>query len=141
MRSRCRCSMCPAIHTNSRSWLRSSSTHEPSDPPLRVVFSPFRPFPEESPNWEVIPRHNVQATDERAKGSRGIERDRNPGLEKSYSTIVKEKKTWENKCRGGRPRPSPGKGQGTFGEERSSSLTDRVVQALPVSATNSLNLA
>jgi len=37
MRSRCRCSMCPAIHTNSRSWLRSSSTHEPSDPPLRVV--------------------------------------------------------------------------------------------------------
>ena len=41
MRSRYRCSMCPAIHNNSRSWLRSSSTHEPSDPPLRVVF----PFP------------------------------------------------------------------------------------------------
>ena len=39
MRSRCRCSMCPAIHINSRSWLRSSSTHEPSDPPLRVVYS------------------------------------------------------------------------------------------------------
>ena len=38
MRSRSRCSMCPAIHINSRSWLRSSSTHEPSDPPLRVVF-------------------------------------------------------------------------------------------------------
>lgn len=37
MRSRCRCSMCPAIHITSRSWLRSSSTHEPSDPPLRVV--------------------------------------------------------------------------------------------------------
>ena len=37
MRSRCRCSMCPAIHISSRSWLRSSSTHEPSDPPLRVV--------------------------------------------------------------------------------------------------------
>ena len=37
MRSRCRCSMCPAIHINSRSWLRSSSTPEPSDPPLRVV--------------------------------------------------------------------------------------------------------
>jgi len=30
--------MCPAIHITSRSWLRSSSTHEPSDPPLRVVF-------------------------------------------------------------------------------------------------------
>ena len=38
MRSRYRCSMCPAIHINSRSWLRSSSTHEPSDPPLRVIF-------------------------------------------------------------------------------------------------------
>ena len=37
MRSRCRCSMCSAIHINSRSWLRSSSTHEPSDPPLKVV--------------------------------------------------------------------------------------------------------
>ena len=37
MRSRCRCSMCPAIHITSRSWLRSSSTHEPSDPPLRVM--------------------------------------------------------------------------------------------------------
>ena len=37
VRSRCRCSMCPAIHINSRSWLRSSSTHEPSDPPHRVV--------------------------------------------------------------------------------------------------------
>lgn len=37
MRSRCRCSRCPAIHINSRSWLRSSSTHEPSDPLLRVV--------------------------------------------------------------------------------------------------------
>ena len=37
MRSRCRCSMCSAIHINSRSWLRSSSTHEPSDPPFKVV--------------------------------------------------------------------------------------------------------
>ena len=39
VRSRCRCSMCPAIHITSRSWLRSSSTREPSDPPLRVVFA------------------------------------------------------------------------------------------------------
>ena len=37
VRSKHRCSMCPAIRINSRSWLRSSSTHEPSDPPLRVV--------------------------------------------------------------------------------------------------------
>ena len=41
VRSRCRCSMCPAIHINSRSWLRSSSTHEPSDPPHRVVNRDF----------------------------------------------------------------------------------------------------
>ncbi|WP_293653940.1 hypothetical protein, partial [Thiolapillus sp.] len=37
-------SMCPAIHINSRSWLRSSSTHEPSDPPPKVVFF-FFAFP------------------------------------------------------------------------------------------------
>ena len=41
VRSRDSCSMCPAIHTNSRSWLRSSSTHEPSDPPPRVAVSFF----------------------------------------------------------------------------------------------------
>lgn len=34
--------MSPAIHIKSRSWLRSSSTHEPSDPPLRVIFSFYR---------------------------------------------------------------------------------------------------
>ena len=33
--------MCPAIHINSRSWLRSSSTREPSDPPHRVVLAPL----------------------------------------------------------------------------------------------------
>lgn len=31
--------MCPAVHTTTRSLLRLSSTHEPSDPPLRVVIS------------------------------------------------------------------------------------------------------
>jgi hypothetical protein len=32
-----------AIHINSRSWLRSSSTHEPSDPPLRMeTFALFK---------------------------------------------------------------------------------------------------
>ena len=30
-----RCSMCPAIHINSRSWLHSSLTCEPSDSPLK----------------------------------------------------------------------------------------------------------
>lgn len=30
-----------AIHIPTRSLLRSSSTHEPSDPPLRVVHLPF----------------------------------------------------------------------------------------------------
>ena len=39
VRSRRRCSVCSAIHTSSRGWPRSSSTREPSDPPLRVVYS------------------------------------------------------------------------------------------------------
>lgn len=44
VRSKNQCSMCPAIHTKSRSWLRSSSTREPSDPLLRVVFGFFSGF-------------------------------------------------------------------------------------------------
>lgn len=36
MRSRCRCSLSPAIRISSRGWPRSSSTDEPSDPPSRV---------------------------------------------------------------------------------------------------------
>lgn len=31
--------MCPAVHTTTRSLLRLSSTHEPSDPPLRVIIT------------------------------------------------------------------------------------------------------
>ena len=30
--------MCPAVHMSARNLLRSSSTHEPSDPPFRVVY-------------------------------------------------------------------------------------------------------
>ena len=30
--------MCPAVHTTTRILLRPSSTHEPSDPPFRVLF-------------------------------------------------------------------------------------------------------
>ena len=48
VRSRYRCSMCPAIHINSRSWLRSSSTHEPSDPPPRVVYHIYSFSPRET---------------------------------------------------------------------------------------------
>ncbi|BES87389.1 Hypothetical protein NTJ_00191 [Nesidiocoris tenuis] len=33
--------MCPAVHTTTRSLLRLSSTHEPSDPPLRVIMFCF----------------------------------------------------------------------------------------------------
>ena len=36
VRSRCRCSLSPAIRISSRGWPRSSSTDEPSDPPSRV---------------------------------------------------------------------------------------------------------
>lgn len=34
--------MCPAVHTMTHSLLRSSSTHEPSDPPLRVKIFVFK---------------------------------------------------------------------------------------------------
>ena len=54
MRSRRRCSMCPAIHINSRSWLRSSSTHEPSDPPLRVVSRHAKQGKQPFPSSEAV---------------------------------------------------------------------------------------
>ena len=62
MRSRYRCSMCPAIHINSRSWLRSSSTHEPSDPPLRVM----RLFSETLPagDRKTLPKQNKNRIEE-----------------------------------------------------------------------------
>lgn len=41
-RSDSRCSMCSAIHTNYRSWLRPSSTREPSDSPSGAVIIPLR---------------------------------------------------------------------------------------------------
>lgn len=34
--------MCPAVHTTTRILLRPSSTHEPSDPPFRVVCSRYQ---------------------------------------------------------------------------------------------------
>ena len=50
--------MCPAIHINSRSWLRSSSTHEPSDPPLRVFFCLIRSSPgSRLLPWEKADQH------------------------------------------------------------------------------------
>jgi hypothetical protein len=36
--------MCPAVHMSTRSLQRPSSTHEPSDPPFRVVISSFSPL-------------------------------------------------------------------------------------------------
>ena len=36
--------MCPAVHMSTRSLLRSSSTHKPSDPPLRVEIKIFYNF-------------------------------------------------------------------------------------------------
>ena len=37
LRSRYRCSMCSAVRMDSRTLLRSSSIHEPSDPPSKVI--------------------------------------------------------------------------------------------------------
>lgn len=53
VRSKNQCSMCPAIHTKSRSWLRSSSTREPSDPLLRVVFQ-FMRLPGSPPSAKCV---------------------------------------------------------------------------------------
>lgn len=36
--------MCPAVHMSTRSLQRPSSTHEPSDPPFRVVIASFSPL-------------------------------------------------------------------------------------------------
>ena len=83
MRSRCRCSMCPAIHINSRSWLRSSSTHEPSDPPLRVVFLHL------SIGASVARPPNVGTGTEPSGGRRGAPTD----LEFTYGTCGEKHKT------------------------------------------------
>lgn len=40
--------MCPAVHILSRALRRSSSTHEPSDPPFRVIFFGF------SQCWAIV---------------------------------------------------------------------------------------
>ena len=64
VRSTCRCSVYPAIHTTTRSLLRSSSTHEPSDPPLRVVFWLFDSA-RETQCWCVWDRETREST---AKG-------------------------------------------------------------------------
>ena len=58
VRSRCRCSMWSAIHINSRNWLRSSSTHEPSDPPHRVV-NCFSAFPRGHTTRRSATRHRA----------------------------------------------------------------------------------
>ena len=75
VRSRCRCSVCPAIHINSRSWLRSSSTHEPSDPPHRVVSDLNRCLPPAQHGQKSCAlspeRARIQGL-ERARGGRGF---------------------------------------------------------------------
>ena len=81
MRSRYRCSMCPAIHINSRSWLRSSSTREPSDPPLRVV-SVFR----------FLCRSRKPATTTIAA----------PARRDSWDNVYRTKNGHRKQCRGGR---------------------------------------
>ena len=80
MRSRYRCSMCPAIHISSRSWLRSSSTHEPSDPPLRVFFQ-FRPLADESVRGALrAPCHGFSVRRRKKKGFCGATHSRDGSL-------------------------------------------------------------
>lgn len=75
VRSKNQCSMCPAIHTKSRSWLRSSSTREPSDPLLRVVFLCFLKSSGISPFalrvvGDLIQRSHLSPEREKFRGSR-----------------------------------------------------------------------
>jgi hypothetical protein len=57
--------MCSAIHINYRSWLRSSSTHEPSDPPHRIILSGFRK--EEGATSHLLSRRSLPEGEEAAK--------------------------------------------------------------------------
>ena len=101
VRSRYRCSMCPAIHINSRSWLRSSSTHEPSDPPPRVVI------------FTSFGCGRVRATDSRrtlpVRWGRSTRR-RTSLLSKPYEKkkISPTEKTREGRPRGGVPEENGG---------------------------------
>ncbi|GIX67235.1 uncharacterized protein CEXT_427441 [Caerostris extrusa] len=77
VRSKNQCSMCPAIHTKSRSWLRSSSTRSPTKTLLRLllplndqVWSSFRHFgsttkanPRASPKTSL--NHSIGSSDGR----------------------------------------------------------------------------
>ncbi|KAF6197433.1 hypothetical protein GE061_020188 [Apolygus lucorum] len=51
--------MCPAVHTTTRSLLRLSSTHEPSDPPLRVIMFFFEFLGELQPHGLHSPESDV----------------------------------------------------------------------------------
>ena len=66
--------MCPAIHTSSRSWLRSSSTHEPSDPPLRIVLFYFCLVEGAPARGQRLPRREPNG--DRLSDDRDAERER-----------------------------------------------------------------
>lgn len=54
VRSKCRCSNCTAIRISYRVWPRSSSTREPSDPPLVVVSYCFNFFIHSSTEQKLL---------------------------------------------------------------------------------------
>lgn len=96
LRSRCRCSMCSAIHINSRSWLRSSSTHEPSDPPLKVVFFVF------------FHRLSVRIFFPPATRPRAVSSERNSAERQSKIFLAKRKRGKKTKLQGGTNKRSAG---------------------------------
>lgn len=73
-RSEGRRSMCSAIHITSRTWLRPSSTREPSDPPLRVVLRSPRGtraslgYELSSPSYSANHRQQTAPSDRRKAG-------------------------------------------------------------------------
>ena len=66
VRSTRQCSVYPAIHTTTRILLRSSSTHEPSDPPSRVVLLVVRLH-----EGDAINRFETENPERKPANSRG----------------------------------------------------------------------
>lgn len=105
VRSKNQCSMCPAIHTKSRSWLRSSSTREPSDPLLRVVIQIFGRGPRDCSLSRKCVRFCVRILspsqgEDRSGGS--TSRARGPPFRRDGASETPRK--GPGNCRGGRTR-------------------------------------
>ena len=75
-----------AIHTTYRTWLRSSSMHEPRDPPLKVVsfsFDSQNPVSEERTLYSLSRKRIVR---KKISGLVGVEKKPTSGAGRIFST-------------------------------------------------------